>query len=146
MTSIEQIAAGLSDRQKRMMIDSSPDDRTGKEGLGVELATGADYAVAKALERRELGHREGPGGSLPGMYWSNALGLEVREHLLGRDRDEGRCHDCGLYSCVCFDDDDQPEEEWDAGEECGRWLNGSLGRSCRLAGTEFCDWDCPHSH
>lgn len=32
----------------------------------------------------------------------------------------------------------------DAGEECGRWINGKLGKSCTMAGTEFCDWDCPY--
>lgn len=75
----------LSDAQRRMLIASEPDDRTGKEGCGVELRSGADYAVAKALERRDLGHREGPGGSLPGMYWSNADGLAVRAALKSRD-------------------------------------------------------------
>lgn len=39
--------------------------------------------------------------------------------------------------------DDEPEE-YDPGDECGRWVNGRLGRSCRLAGTEFCDWECPY--
>lgn len=75
----------LTDAQRRMIIDSEPDDRTGTEGCGVELRTGADYAIAKALERRKLGHREGPGGSLPGMYWSNAMGLAVRAALKSRD-------------------------------------------------------------
>lgn len=37
------------------------------------------------------------------------------------------------------------EEEFDPGDECGRWINGKLGPSCTLAGTEFCDWECPHS-
>ena len=41
------------------------------------------------------------------------------------------------------DDDDG----YDPGEECGRWINGRLGRyyDCRLAGTEFCDWECPYA-
>ncbi|WP_416464022.1 hypothetical protein [Sphingomonas sp. VDB2] len=68
----------LTEPQRRMLLDSEPDDITGMEGIGVELRTGADYAVAKALERRKLGLRTGPGGFLPGMYWNNALGLSVR--------------------------------------------------------------------
>jgi hypothetical protein len=40
-------------------------------------------------------------------------------------------------------DDFEPEDEYDAGEECGRWFDGKLGRHCSMAGTEFCDWDCP---
>jgi hypothetical protein len=68
----------LTEPQLRMLVESGPDDVTGTEGLGVELRTGADYAVAKALEARKLGHRQGLGGFLPGMYWNNATGLAVR--------------------------------------------------------------------
>lgn len=67
--------------QRRMLIASEPDDRTGDEGCGVELRSGADYATGKALERQGLGHVTGPGGSLPGMYWSNAAGLARRSEL-----------------------------------------------------------------
>lgn len=35
------------------------------------------------------------------------------------------------------------DEEQDLSAECGRWNNGSLTRQCRLAGSEWCDWDCP---
>lgn len=69
----------LTPRQRRMILDSGPDDVTGREGLGVELRSGADYAVAKALERRGLGHVEGPGGPRPGQYWNNTNGLRLRE-------------------------------------------------------------------
>lgn len=72
----------LSAEARAMLIASGPDDITGDEGSGVELNTGADYAVAKALERRGFGHREGPGGSLPGMYWSTAAGLQARTQVL----------------------------------------------------------------
>jgi len=68
----------LTAPQLAMLLASDPDDITGEEGVGVELRTGADYAIAKALERRGLGHVEGPGGSLPGMYWNNAAGLLSR--------------------------------------------------------------------
>lgn len=39
-----------------------------------------------------------------------------------------------------FCDDD---EEDDQSAECGRWNGGYLTRQCRLAGSEWCDWDCP---
>lgn len=44
------------------------------------------------------------------------------------------------------EDDDYPWnwEDYDPGEECGRWGNGRLRRQCRLAGTEFCDFECPY--
>lgn len=48
------------------------------------------------------------------------------------------------------DDHDDPfawdDEEYDAGEECGRWRNGKLVSvyHCLQAGTEFCDFDCPY--
>ena len=47
-----------------------------------------------------------------------------------------------------FDEIDEPEEEYDPGEDCGRWdqnAKGGMSPYCRLAGTEFCDWECPYS-
>lgn len=72
----------LTNAQRAMLLASDPDDITGEEGAGVELLTGADYAIAKALKRRGLGEMTGPGGSLPGMYWNNADGLEARRSAL----------------------------------------------------------------
>lgn len=42
--------------------------------------------------------------------------------------------------------DDDLEDDYDPGEGCGRWVNGRLGKvyDCRLAGTEFCDFECPY--
>lgn len=40
-------------------------------------------------------------------------------------------------------DPDEPEEEYDESEDCGRWDNGRLDDQCSLAGTEWCDWQCP---
>lgn len=43
-----------------------------------------------------------------------------------------------------WDEDASPEDEEDDREaECGRWNNGRLTAQCRLAGTEWCDWECP---
>lgn len=68
--------------QRAMLLASDPDDRTGDEGTGVELTSGALYATAHALERRGLGWVEGPGGPLCGMYFSNADGLTARRDLI----------------------------------------------------------------
>ncbi len=43
---------------------------------------------------------------------------------------------------AAFDDEDDCEAE------CGRWDQNAKGGmlpyyNCRLAGTEFCDWECP---
>jgi hypothetical protein len=47
-------------------------------------------------------------------------------------------------------DDDYDHDDYDPGEECGRWDQNAKGGMlpyywCRLAGTEFCDWECPFS-
>lgn len=83
----------LSPRQKQMLIESKPDDITGEEGCGVELQSGADYAIAKNLVARGFGYRSGPGGSLPGMYWSNSDGLLIRSELLGNRKDGASLQD-----------------------------------------------------
>jgi hypothetical protein len=44
-----------------------------------------------------------------------------------------------------INDDEGDDDDYDPGEECGRWQNGRLARGCSLAGTEWCDWDCPYS-
>jgi hypothetical protein len=74
----------MPEAQRRMLLASRPDDVTGEEGIGVELRTGADIAVAKALERRGLGTREDGAAGLPGMYWSNPEGLALRKFLTER--------------------------------------------------------------
>jgi len=43
-----------------------------------------------------------------------------------------------LDDCV-YDEDDEEDREAD----CGRWRNGQLVPQCLLAGTEWCDWECP---
>lgn len=41
------------------------------------------------------------------------------------------------------EDDLGDDEDWPGGV-CGRWDNGRLTGSCALAGTEDCDFECPH--
>ena len=38
--------------------------------------------------------------------------------------------------------DDAYEDDYDPGEECGRWSNGRLSKSCSKAGSEECDFEC----
>ena len=41
-----------------------------------------------------------------------------------------------------WDDDERDDDALDGpepGEECGRWINGRLGRYCTKAGSEECD-------
>lgn len=76
----------------------------------------------------------------------------------GKTEPEGGWHLAGYsdgemeFYCsdACLDDDlNGHEEEYDPGEECGRWdqnAKGGMSPYCRLAGTEFCDWECPYSH
>lgn len=42
-----------------------------------------------------------------------------------------------------FEEDSDLDEDDDGYEDCGRWRNGRLSEYCALAGTEWCDWECP---
>jgi hypothetical protein len=53
---------------------------------------------------------------------------------------EHGCPDCGQLACVCFDDD---EEDVEITFDCPAFLDGGH-MYCPLAGTEDCDWECPH--
>lgn len=81
----------LSEGQQRLLLGSEPDDITGEEGAGFELWTGADYAIAKSLERRGLGSVIGPGQpkGMPGLYFNNADGLWLRAALSQGGRGDG---------------------------------------------------------
>jgi hypothetical protein len=72
----------LTPRQSAMLCASEPDDITGEDGAGVELKTGADYAVARALERRWFGWVEGPGGSFVSLYFNNSEGMRARADIM----------------------------------------------------------------
>jgi len=47
--------------------------------------------------------------------------------------------------------EDDFDESWDIDDAddpeavCGRWDNGHLTFGCSMAGTEFCDWNCPYA-
>jgi hypothetical protein len=73
----------LTVRQRAMVLESEPSDLDRDTGAGVELKTGADYAVARSLERKGLGDVEGPGGPLCGLYFNNEDGLALRRELRG---------------------------------------------------------------
>mgnify|MGYP007086365251 CR=1 FL=1 len=73
------IAAALSQPQRKLVLESAPDDLSGREGLGIDIR-GHEYATAKALTAKGIG--PSPTGSFGSdMYWNNELGLEVREFL-----------------------------------------------------------------
>jgi hypothetical protein len=66
----------------------------------------------------------------------------------GCGREDGHCVKGDLDRCPALDEDDYCDDERDPGEECGRWdqnAKGGMSPYCRLAGTEFCDFDCPYS-
>jgi hypothetical protein len=42
------------------------------------------------------------------------------------------------------DDFDEDFDDEDPGDECGRWRNGVLTKSCSKAGSEDCDFECPY--
>lgn len=51
------------------------------------------------------------------------------------DEADGVCFDCSQIHDMC---------ECHVGAECGRWRNGALSSSCSKAGSEECDFECPH--
>lgn len=70
----------LTPPQKRLLLESGPDDITGEEGHGVEIR-GADYRVAKALEAKGLGTYT-HGSPYGDLYFNNAEGLNLRDWIL----------------------------------------------------------------
>ena len=59
---------------------------------------------------------------------------------------ESQCVKGDLDVCPYIDDPvhDEEDDELTAGDECGRWSNGKLTRSCAKAGSEECDFECPY--
>lgn len=88
----------LTDRMKAMVIES---ERGGfgraDTATGVELRSGADHAVARALVKRDLGTIEEGYSGLPGLFFNNDDGLALRDDLLGLPpaEDDAECPTCG---------------------------------------------------
>lgn len=53
--------------------------------------------------------------------------------------DDQRCKDCGFLACICFDDEQFPEDD-----DWGDCMLGADGH-CSAAGSEWCDWACPRN-
>lgn len=91
-------AAALTPRMKAMVLES---ERGGfgraDTATGVELRTGADHAVARALVKRELGTIEEGYDGLPGLYFNNDEGLALHDELKGLPpaEDDETCPMCG---------------------------------------------------
>lgn len=69
----------------------------------------------------------------------------TQDPIDNRGREANGCPDCGMLSCMCFDDDQDREGLDENGNplfECASWWTGTEWH-CPLAGTEECDWECP---
>ena len=92
------MSQGLTPRMKAMVIES---ERGGfgraDSATGVELRSGADHTVARALVKRELGTIEEGYSGLPGLFFNNGDGLALRDDLLGLApaEDDTECPTCG---------------------------------------------------
>jgi hypothetical protein len=73
-------AVMLTVAQKRLVLESGPDDITGEEGTGVPIS-GSAYRVARALERMGLGTYS-HGSPYGDLYFNNADGLALREDIM----------------------------------------------------------------
>jgi hypothetical protein len=80
----EQKAQLLSPAQRRMVLDSEPDDITGEEGCGVELR-GPLYKTAKRLNELKLGTYT-HGSPYGDLYCNNTAGLAVRDAIAAGTR------------------------------------------------------------
>lgn len=78
-----ELAEGLSEAQRRMVLESHPggwgrDDTA----CGAELIGAAGWSTARALVRRKLGDiAEDYGMWPPGLYFNNQTGLAVRQYI-----------------------------------------------------------------
>ena len=78
-------------------------------------------------------------------HWCPSCGDRVGRASASEDALPDSCRCCGFpdldavaaYHAPDDDEDGSPEFEFD----CGLMPDGT----CQLAGTEDCDWECPHS-
>lgn len=75
----------LTGPQKRMVLESGPDDITGGEGFGIPIS-GSAYRVARSLERLGLGTYS-YGSPYGDLYFNNVEGLRVRAVLIASHGD-----------------------------------------------------------
>lgn len=85
----------LTDAQFRMVAACKGDGTQLGDSVGYELR-GADFAVARALERKGLGHIDGIGGSLPPLFWLSEEGVRIAHEF---DPDEDDCPHCEGFGC-----------------------------------------------
>lgn len=88
----------LTPRMKAMVIESERGGFSRADtATGVELRTGADYAVARALVKRDLGTIEEGHSGLPGLFFNNDDGLALQDELRGLPpaEDDDECPTCG---------------------------------------------------
>lgn len=112
------------------------------------------YRCSEAGIAEELEWRTGQ------CEWCKGQATDLRD---ARDYEEGLC---GRVYRVCgacikrvndeaqaeldamddgyYDFDDCDDDDYDPGEDCGRWRNGVLVHDCLNAGSEWCDWECPY--
>lgn len=77
----------MTEGQRKFLVESEPDDIDGTEGCGVELWTSAHYAIARSLAKQGFGRVFGPGQpkGMPGLYFNNTEGLQLRQTLLNEE-------------------------------------------------------------
>lgn len=78
---VEKIAKGLSATQRRLVLDSDPDDITGRQGCGIPIR-GPQYRSAKSLMAMGCGDYS-HGSPFGDLYFNSRFGLAVRDHLKG---------------------------------------------------------------
>ena len=81
---------------------------------------------------------------------ARAEAMEARRRLGCQCGDDlpGRCPgpmNCPYSDYAPDDEDGDSSEDEDPYPDCGRWFDPVLGEQCTKAGSEECDWDCPHS-
>lgn len=76
----------LTDKQLAMVMACKGDGTQLGESVGYELC-GADFTVARALERKGLGTIDGIDGSLPPLFWLNEEGVRIA-HEFDDDPDD----------------------------------------------------------
>jgi hypothetical protein len=86
----------LSEAQLKMVAACKGDGAQLGDSVGYELH-GADFSVARALERKGLGYIAGMGGPLPPLFWLNEEGVRIAHEF---DPEPEDCDICGGFGCA----------------------------------------------